>query len=390
MDYSSNDFQIPDSQQIVQLKELRICQKQYLEELKRKEKEEQEAYREDLKGIMSDFDPDKYKSGQDQKELVHNPMFKNILMGSKWMMEEPKDLDNYLLIPCPKGVRVSITRQEEKLSEVFSRDGHKLMDLMLNIPKNTQIDGILCKKNKTIYILDVLWYDDNDMRVSETSFRRYWIRSKFYERRLGVIDQNSGYKMSFIESYDFTRPDQINYCFQKFPIFEGVDLDGFLFYHKDLLYEKGENNRVLWLFPYMVDEVFAMFRVHKDYSLYKPINYTNYLEYIEKFNEKQKKKQKMKNKRKSKETTETKVDYQSSNLYSFDDIKDPKKRNADFEKFCQFDDDWFKAGPSNNKRQQDFSQDEMFSYGRPENRRKNKIQQLFDERERAWRIYFDS
>lgn len=130
------------------------------------------------------------------------------------------------------------------------------------------------------------------MTNCDTAFRRYWIGSKFFECRLGVIDvklPNNNMKLNFIDGYEFSQPHRIHRCFQHIPCFPelGAELDGFLFYHKDASYTPGETPLVLWLFPYMVDEVLTMFRVHPDYNSLKPDGYTTYLEQIEKFQEKQ-------------------------------------------------------------------------------------------------------
>lgn len=77
-------------------------------------------------------------------------------------------------------------------------------------------------------------------------------------------------------------------------------LDGFLFYHKESIYTSGETPLVLWLFPFMIEEVLTMFRVNPIYNSQKPLGYKNYLDYIEEFNKRQEKKNKRRGKKEKK------------------------------------------------------------------------------------------
>ena len=39
--------------------------------------------------------------------------YKNILMLSEWMMEIPDDLENFLLVACPKGIRCTLSNEKD-------------------------------------------------------------------------------------------------------------------------------------------------------------------------------------------------------------------------------------------------------------------------------------
>lgn len=231
-------------------------------------------------------------------------------MLSEWMMSAPEDLEDYLLVPCPKGTRVTLSVGEfiefklksssilfssfsadkpSTISEIHYKNGLHMLDFKTNLPNDTILDCIYSKSNNTIYILDVLMYAGRDVVNCDTAFRRFWIKSKFIEDEIRSYDTTI--KLKTILDFDFTNSHSIYEVFQKYPMFDdGGKLDGFLFYHKESSYTYGETPLVLWLFPFMIDEVLTMFRVNPKYNHDKPLNYTNYLDYIKEFNEKLKKK----------------------------------------------------------------------------------------------------
>lgn len=63
-----------------------------------------------------------------------------------------------------------------------------------------------------------------------------------------------------------------------------MKVDGFLFYHKEASYTPGESPLVLWLFPFMFEELFEGYRINPSYHSERPEGYSNYLTYIEEFN----------------------------------------------------------------------------------------------------------
>jgi hypothetical protein len=110
-----------DNHSIAQLKELQVVRRlAFLEDQKQK-REEQFSFLRDLKQICPNIKLTKKQTKVDkslQRECdgdfkpnkpKFNRQFKNILMLSEWMMAVPEDLEDYLLVPCPKGIRVSLS-----------------------------------------------------------------------------------------------------------------------------------------------------------------------------------------------------------------------------------------------------------------------------------------
>lgn len=209
------------------------------------------------------------------------------------------------------------------------------MDIKTNLPPNTILDCIFSKSNNIIYILDILMYAGRDVVNCDTAFRRFWIKSKFMEDNIRCYDASMELKIA--PDYDFSNPHSVYECFQRHPMFDDdTKLDGFLFYHKESSYTFGETPLVLWLFPFMIDEILTMFRVNKIYMNDRPLNYKNYLEYIKEFNAKQEKK---KNKRKGGNKLKEKMEVEVSKPEppTSDDVDftqdDEMQKMIDLEKF---------------------------------------------------------
>lgn len=321
------------SHKIAQLKELQGARRlAFLEEQKQR-REEQFSFLRDLKKIV----PNLKLTKKQLKNLVpvnnekqhpranrFNYKFKNILMLSEWMMESPKDLDEYLLIPCPKGVRISLVlgeRQSSNTCEAYYKNGMHFFDIKTNLPHDTILDCVFYKGTKTIYVLDVLMYAGRDLVNCDTEFRRFWLKSKFAEDNLQSFSQDI--KLKIIDDFDFSNSHVVYECFQKYPTFDdGALLDGFLFYHKKSSYTFGTTPLVLWLFAFMIDEVLTMFRAHPKHHYDKPLKYTNYLDYINEFNEKMTSK-------KNKSSQKERMDCEATG-FAKEVTKDDAKEDEDF------------------------------------------------------------
>lgn len=135
-----------------QLKEQQITRRvTFLEEQKRR-RQEQIEYQRDLKEILFK----KPKANKEVKSKRINYEYRNILMLSEWMMELPEDLDDFLLIPCPTGIRVVVVASNNQKTETFYKNGMHFFNFKSNLPHDTILDCIFNKSNNTIYVLDVL------------------------------------------------------------------------------------------------------------------------------------------------------------------------------------------------------------------------------------------
>lgn len=178
-----------------------------------------------------------------------------------------------------------------KTAVFYTKRGHKLLEMKSTLPAFTILDCVYNKESQIVYVLDVIAYGGRDLIDCDASFRFFWIKSKLLEDGPRFMDKNMKLKLDLVPAVDMSDSYAVRNSLQTFPIFsEGTELDGFLFYHKEGSYTAGETPLVLWLFPFMVDELFDEYRVNASYHSEKPTGYTDYLDYIKAFNEKYQKK----------------------------------------------------------------------------------------------------
>lgn len=262
--------------------------------------EEQRKKREQIYSQSRNFNNPIYK-GKSKVEKDYT----NLLSLSEWMVE-PIDIEEFILFPCPKGIRVTLSNEKSnhQIANLYYKSGKKLqLDLKTNLPRKTILDCIYAESSRTLFILDVIKYEGRSFINCDTAFRQYWIKSKFSEDELQVWDDRIKYEL--IESYE---AHKMHECFHKHPIYEDAILDGYLFYHKEADYIVGDNTTplILWILPFMIEEVLNI-TVHPLYHASKPDNYTNYMDFIKEFNSK------MKRKRYTKRSGEEEMDHEVTN-----------------------------------------------------------------------------
>lgn len=293
-----------------QLKEHQIARRTQLLEGQRKQRDNQFSLQRDLKKIIA----------PKTRRNEFNETFRYNLMLSEWMMSRPEDIDDFLMVPCPKGIRCSLSTEDGSYkAKLYYKNGRKFLEFKTNLPAYTILDCIYSAESRTVYILDVTAFANRDLIHGDAAFRFFWLSSKFTEEDIKTTDTNEGLHLRLLRSYDFSDTFSIRTCFQTYPIFtDGTDLDGYLFYHKEGSYTVGESPLVLWLFPFMIDELFDTYRVNPCYHSSKPDSYTNYIDFITEFESKQCQKKKHFSKKKAKIEYET-MDLNEVNEQSFDD-----------------------------------------------------------------------
>lgn len=212
--------------------------------------------------------------------------YRNKLMLSEWMSDgAPEDIEDFYLVPVPKGTRcLIVSENNHKPTKVFYKNGRLFKKFNSNLPSNTILDCIYNETTRTFYILDLLVYGNRDMMNCDSQFRFFWLKSKFIEDNIKVID--SDLTLALLSYHDFVDSTLINVCLQSHPLWENDEpnLDGYLFYHKEASYMSGTTPLVLWLFPFMMEEVFP-YQLNSIYNTQTPDDYTNYKDFIRIFEE---------------------------------------------------------------------------------------------------------
>lgn len=222
-----------------------------------------------------------------------NPAFTNRVQLSDWLLDKPEDIDNWFLIPCPKGQRCLVVARDG-FTAAYSKKGYCFKKFRSSLPGDetlvttiTILDAVYDMKAKVFYVLDVLSYGYQEMMNCEASFRFFWRTAKLSELDVEHTRQTNTFPIIALEFFDLGNEDSLIDCLARHRMFDNAktEIDGLLFYHKEASYTQGKTPLVGWLFPFMFEEVMGM-RFINDAFNKKPDKYTNYLDFIEDFNKK--------------------------------------------------------------------------------------------------------
>lgn len=212
---------------------------------------------------------------------------------AEWMSEQLEDdIDNWYMIPYPKGKRVLIYARDNFI-KVLNKYGHVKYSKLVNRfhdfhqrNRYTILDCIYNEKSNKYFILDVLAYNSHDFINCEAMFRFEWIATRMNE--LNNFDHPMETEDKIIlclpPRIDCSDREHMQKCLLTYPMFENdetIELDGLIFYHKEANYEIGKTSvAVLWLFPFMVPELIPGVDIHLKYKNKKPSNYSTYKNFI--------------------------------------------------------------------------------------------------------------
>lgn len=224
---------------------------------------------------------------------ISKSLYRNHIQLSEWLIERPDDLENWYLRPCPKGMRCLVVASEGK-TQVFNKYGRFMNNFRSILPGDrktrqliTILDCIYVSKSSEYFVLDALAYGNQDLTNCDAEFRFYWISSRIEEDRLNEISDQNQHAFQLIANCDCGDVIAMNSFLTRYPLWKDncPELDGFLFYHKESSYVYGKTPLVLWLFAFMIPEVFNVPDLNENYLNQKPDNYTNYLDFINEFND---------------------------------------------------------------------------------------------------------
>lgn len=225
------------------------------------------------------------------------------LQQAEWFKKRPQDLDDWFIVPYPKGMRCLVIAYGG-ITEVYSKKGQIIAYFKSYLPggglnmysrnKITILDCVQIEKNTTYQVLDVLVSGRQEFLTCETSFRFFWTKSRLEEWEVNGRFRVKFYTPNF---FDMSKEGESSHCFQKFPFWEDSELDAFMFYHKESSYTCGTTPLVGWLYPYMIEEILSH-QVSESYEALKPEGYVDARSYMTAFDEAIKEKKKSKKKRK--------------------------------------------------------------------------------------------
>ncbi|XP_050348152.1 snurportin-1 isoform X2 [Nymphalis io] len=247
--------------------------------------------------------------------------YSNVLMLSEWMIEKPRDFStNWYVVPCPKGMRLLVVANHGT-TKFYSKYGYFKFELHTGLPggnphncyrKNSCVlDCFFHEETNTMYLLDLLAWNNQPMTDGETEFRHYWMKTQLEDfPDTQTINKKNKVIIKILPKLPCSN-HFLSYLLSAYPQFENNSpkLDGLLFYHKKAHYVAGETPLVGWLYPFMIPEVLGEdIIIHPEYVDETPEDYVNQADFIQKFEDEKSKKNKLRsnNKNMNKDTDSNK------------------------------------------------------------------------------------
>ncbi|CAG5134387.1 unnamed protein product [Candidula unifasciata] len=249
---------------------------------------------------------EKEEDDDESMELEHKlsrpgRYYKNQLMMSEWLVEVPSNLETeWITVLCPVAKRCLVVTSRAK-TKAYSKSGYCINTFPSHLPggcrssreKNTTIlDCLYSEANQTYYILDLMCWNGCSVYDSETEFRFYWMHEKLREySSLQETSSSNPFKFIGLPSFGCTQ-DVISTAIAS----AAFQIDGILFYHKRTHYIFGSSPLVVWLKPFMLEEILGI-TVPDCQKVEMPQNYTNYAEHMKQVEEERLKQEKLREER---------------------------------------------------------------------------------------------
>lgn len=242
------------------------------------------------RGISAFIQKQPKETKSKEKAAIFDRFYANKLQLSEWMREKPEDLDNWFVVPCPKGKRCLVVASDR--TRVYSKTGKMLNTFRSSLEGGkyvTVLDCIYNRPKREFHVLDCLVYRNQEFINCETAFRFFWLTSKFLEYDHAVIHRDNHFAFHYIPRFDCADEASLASAFGTYPHWpeNSPPLDGFLFYHKEASYTYGTTPLVGWLFSFMLTEILGFPFLHSEYQK-SPPDYTTAQEYMEAFDKRQK------------------------------------------------------------------------------------------------------
>lgn len=300
-----------------------------LQQKHRNESVDQHRSIEPLKKVWKKFISRRHHHHRSSQYNDKYPAIKNQIMLSEWLKEVPDDIENWFIKPCPKGVRVLVIANDG-VTRVFNKYGAFMRQFHTEFPGDSRnrhnsmtiLDCIHVSELDEYFIIDALAYGSQALTDCEAEFRFFWLESQHNESNFEQISEHHEYPFRVVEKVSCNDELALNQLFAKFPIWPNnqPELDGFLFYHKEASYVHGKTPLVGWLFAFMIPELFNVPCFNENYINEKPANYSNYITYMEQFDDELCKKRRMR--RNKIHDDEHRMDEEQQSIEEINDIND--------------------------------------------------------------------
>ncbi|KAH9487914.1 hypothetical protein Btru_067438 [Bulinus truncatus] len=227
--------------------------------------------------------------------------YKDQLMLSEWLVEVPSDFaTEWIAVLCPVARRCLVVASRGT-TKAYTKSGFCINHFPSHLPggfrKNsnkgtTILDCLYHEASNTYYILDLMCWNGHTVYDTETEFRFYWMHEKLKEcQALSESSNSNPYKFIGLPSFRCCQED-ISFAVSS----AQFQIDGLLFYHKRTHYTFGSTPLVVWLKPYMLQEILGI-TVPDHQMTQMPKDYSNYADHMKKVEEDKSKNHKVREQR---------------------------------------------------------------------------------------------
>uniref|UniRef100_A0A8D9EBY5 Snurportin-1 n=1 Tax=Cacopsylla melanoneura TaxID=428564 RepID=A0A8D9EBY5_9HEMI len=219
--------------------------------------------------------------------------YKDILSYSEYLLERPDDLEQWVVVACPKGKRCTLVAHKGMTTQ-YDKQGRPTANFPTNLPggcdplhlnpnhgamRKTILDCVYSEADSTFYVLDLIMWNLHPFIECETSLRFFWLQTRLEEVDVASVNKCNAYRI--LPAVRFNVIDMQPPLLQPalYPDNRPVT-DGFLFYHPEAIYQSGNTPLVGWLKGYMIPEIIEHIQLHPLYIEETPDNYKNLRDYV--------------------------------------------------------------------------------------------------------------
>ncbi|KAI5693151.1 hypothetical protein M8J75_009563 [Diaphorina citri] len=178
--------------------------------------------------------------------------YKDILSYSEYLVERPDDLEQWVVVACPKGKRCTLVAHKG-ITTSYDKSGRPTSQFPSNLPggcdpahllpthgamRKTILDCIYSESDDTFYVLDIIMWNLHPFVECETSLRFFWLQTRLQEVDVTSLNKTNRYRI--LPAVRFNVIDMQAYLLQPglYPD-NRPPVDGFLFYHPEAIYMSG-------------------------------------------------------------------------------------------------------------------------------------------------------
>lgn len=219
--------------------------------------------------------------------------YKDILSYSEYLVERPDDLEQWVVVACPKGKRCTLVAHKG-ITTAYDKHGKPVDSFLSHLPggcdiaclmsthggmRKTILDCVYSEADSTYYVLDIIMWNLHPFVECETTLRFFWLTTRLEEVDVAAKAKSNQFRILPAARFPVIQMQESLSQVGLYPENKPV-VDGFLFYHPEAIYMSGTTPLVGWLKGFMIPEIISHVQVHSSYLEEKPADYTTLAEHV--------------------------------------------------------------------------------------------------------------